>query len=139
MKRVFNIEPAHKKSLIEILNFSKGEQRMSIETLWRTGSFTVVIDEDEQVVPNWEELDFLSLDSYEYYVDHTYDGQCTEFSGKLVSEEEIAKVERIFWDDGIGYLEEDGWVEDDPMIYFDCPVIVEEITGTSDADMYLFD
>lgn len=137
-KRVFSVEPAQKKTLVEILNFTREDQQLSIETLWKEGRFIVVIDEDEgETVPNWEELDYLSLNSYEHYLDYTWDGQYTEFDGKNVNEEEIAQAEKVFYDDGVGYLMDHDWVEEDPDCYIDGGVIVNEITGSETANCFL--
>lgn len=137
-KRVFSIEPLKKKTLVEKLNFYREDQKLSIETLWKEGRIIVVIDESEdEVVPDWESLDFFSFNSFEHYLDYTWDGQYTEFDGKNVEEVEIAKIEKVFWDDGVGYLEEYGWIEDDPEVFIDGAIVVEEITGSETAKWFI--
>ena len=138
MKRIFSVQNTHKKTLIEILIFTRGEQKFSASTLWREGSFVVVIDEDEgQVVPNWDALTHFNLTDYEYYFDHTWDAQSTDFSGENMSEEELVEVKKIIYNDGVGYLEEHGWIEEDPEHYVDGPVYSVEITDTKESEWYV--
>ena len=136
MQRVFKVENVDKRTVVELAKFEKDGDTLIVESLWRSGAFIIIIDEDTEV-PNWDELDYLSLDTYEYYLDHTLNGEYTEVRSKGLTEEAISELEAIVNDEGNSGLYDAGWEEDDTQYFIDGPVAVVEITGTEEAEMYI--
>lgn len=114
----YKIEPASKKSVIEIATFVKDNLTVEVTTCWRHGCFWINLRDDETLTADDET--FYLEDYTEYYYDHTYDS-CSEevelLSKSSLTLDEIdtlqAEVEEGWFDDGRSWFEDNGWEEQD--------------------------
>ena len=139
----WSVKPEWKKSIIERMYFTKGDNRLMVETGWRWGEFTVETEDDNP--PDIEAGVDIYNCGYETELVETNDG-CWEEHDMDDCDEETQEWLEEFFDEGNSYfdLEEHGWVQDECEMIIDCDLIIErldengnptgEIVGANDKE-----
>jgi hypothetical protein len=135
ISKKYIIEPDYKKSILEkqywsnILSSEK-TVTVSVNNLFRWGSFYITLDYDEKKAVL--ELDEINLSDYDYELIETWDGGCDFYvdilNEEVYTSEEIEEIEKLLYkwvgevpeyydEDDENYDEEkmeaNGWVEED--------------------------
>lgn len=126
------VTPKYKKSVAELEFWRKGDRRFTIETLWRSGSWYITPQTDDEVVDlincyeNEEVLELYDFEDVEFL--ETYDGCATDWSfHNIDDEEEQEDIKEMFWEEGRMYFEDEGWDELDSELYIYNGIELEEV------------
>jgi hypothetical protein len=122
----WSVKPEWKKSIIERNYFTKGDNRLMVETGWRWGEFTVYT-EDENPPDLSSGVDIYDC-GYEAELVETSDGCWEEQDMDECDEETQAWLEEFF-EEGNSWLdlEEHGWSQDECEMIIDCDLIIENM------------
>lgn len=142
MKKLYEVVPAMKKSLIEreVFEQDEGDQVVLLETLWRSGTFVLALtDEEKAEITDFEEV---LLSDYPCYMLDTWDGvdfEITLRDSNLSEEEHAKELERLckineeeFMS---SWLEDNGYTSDGCFYETECPVLIKLC---EDQDEYTF-
>lgn len=107
--RTFAVSNRYKKTVIETERWSNGITVVAVETVWRGGKWHVTPEGEEPVpVDGQDGIDFDDYSNYE--LDSTWDGcSCDLLFISVPSEEEQARIEAGFADDGDCWLSDNGF------------------------------
>jgi len=124
------ISNALKKSVFEIEHWIHPEtkNRIDIETCWRSGTYTIHLNEGEDEPVNGQ--DGIEFEDYEdWELDSTWDGYYTElhFYGDF-TEEQKEEIKEGYSEDWSSYLEETlGYDQDDLTVFIEGEITVEKV------------
>lgn len=138
--KTYAVSPRWKKSFDEQEHWvnSKG-QKITISTLWRSGTINITPQNEEEVSWLLEGLEHADSDSFEPYAfeEHEYqsawDGCSTDldFSESMLKsvedEEECERLEEGYHDEGTMFLEEEGFDIDDSDVFMWGALDIEEL------------
>lgn len=148
MKKLYAVTPKWKKSLVETERFlSEDEDSKRIvttETLWRSGTFVVALNDEEY--KEMLELEDVPLEEYEYATEDTWDGVSFEiyvYDPDITDEEREElreKYEEVNEEEFLNsWLEENGYMSDGCQFHIDCEAIVEEYDDPDGWYAYLLE
>ena len=122
----WSIKPSWKKSLIERMYLTKGDNTFMVETGWRWGDFTCETEDDNPPVIK-EGMNLFDC-GYDVEMQETSDGCWEEHDYDDCDDETREWLEEFFEEGGSWYdLEEHGWVLEDNEMIIDCEPIIERI------------
>ena len=121
----WKITPSWKKSIIERQEWIKGDERLIVETGWRTGTFYCVTDDDTP--PNIVEGDDLFACGYDVELEETWDGCWEEHDMDECSDETREWLEEFLEENSVFDLEEHGWVCGDTEMIMGCEPVIEKV------------
>lgn len=115
-EKPYTVTARQKKSCIEREVFTKGEQRVMIETLWRNSTWIITPMSTEEIQAMEDSMydgdDFYPYEFEEFELVDFFDGVSTDFHYHNVTED-TETIEETFWEDGRMGLEEADWEEQD--------------------------
>jgi hypothetical protein len=120
----WTIEPMWKKSLREIMYFSKDDKQITVETGWRWGQFTCETEDDTPPVIK-EGIDLYSQ-GYDVEMYECIDGCWEDYEFEGFSEEEEEEMREWLDENSFLDLEEDGWMQTDCEMIIDNEIKVEK-------------
>ena len=126
---VWSVKPQWKKSVIERQEwYGPNNQRLIIETGWRSGEFTVYTDDDTP--PNLEPgVDIFNC-GYESEMVECFDGCWEEHDMDECDEETREWLEEFLEENSYFDLEEHGWSYGDTEMIIDCEMDIEMVEPT---------
>ena len=127
----WKISTRHKKSIIEVETFRKGDVEFSIENGWRWGYITLLVPEGVDLIAELDpennervNIDGLGYDSYDRDLD---DGVWVDWNVDALDEGESMEVQDAWEEDDYEGLENIGWQSWDSELFFDGPLDVENL------------
>ena len=123
---LWKLEPTWKKSLIERMYYTKGDNSLMVETGWRWGEFTVETDDDNP--PEITGGDDLWDCDYNVEMVELTDG-CWEEHDYDDCDTETTEWLENFFEEGGSYLdlEDEGWTQTECEMIIDCDPQFEKI------------
>ena len=117
----------HKKKIIQIETFTKGDMELTVKTGWRWGQ--IYYDDKPDVQLDNDDDEFVAVYDLGDPIDMEFDDGCwTEFEFSAnVPADERELVEELYNEDGFLALEQEGWESDDSEIELYGPFELEEV------------
>jgi hypothetical protein len=134
--KTYAVSPRWKKSFEENESWADDSGRViTISTLWRGGTINITpmnddeVDELQEAVYNEYGDIFEPYGFEEHEYDSAFDGISCDlyFSSSFDDDDEVKKLEEGYDDDGICYLEEQGFYSDDCEVFFHGELDIEEV------------
>ena len=122
----WSIKPSWKKSLIERMHLTKGDNTLIIETGWRWGDFICETEDDNPPVIK-EGTDLFNCD-YDVEMQETTDGCWEEHDYDDCDDETREWLEEFFEENSWLDLEEHGWMQDECEMIIDCDLLIEKVS-----------
>ena len=129
---VWSVKPQFKKSIIERQEFTKGDERLIIETGWRWGEFHVTTEDDNP--PDLKPGVDLYNCEYEVELYECNDGCWEEHDMDECNEETREFLEEFLEENSYLDLEEHGWIGGDTEMIIDCDMDIEMLEPTGDEE-----
>jgi hypothetical protein len=131
----YNLEPTCKYAINEVFNFVNDEKKVKfvVHTNWKRGTMTVSSEEklDTNTEHKFDEQDLYGVFD-ECQIDW-FDSGNEEFvfvdlnTGEEIKQtDEHEKFIEQYYDEGVNFLDDNGYVEDDPELYIEGGVVLEE-------------
>ena len=116
----YYLTAARKKSVTEFMNFTRGSEKISVETIWRNGGWIITPQDQDEIDVLHEGLsgEEISLSFSEIEFDYCSDAFSEDWH--FYNFEEGTDTNAIrdgFYDDGYMTLEEQGFKEKNPEVY----------------------
>jgi hypothetical protein len=130
---LWSVKPTWKKSIIERQEWTKGEERLIVETGWRWGEFTVETEDDNP--PNLEAgVDIFDC-GYPAELVECNDGCWEEHDMDECDDETREFLEEFLEENSVFDLEEHGWSIGDTEMIIDCDMEIEMIEPTDTTEV----
>ncbi len=133
---VWTLMPVNKKSIEEVMFWTKDGKTIVFRQGWRGGSVTLVTADDNEPSIDLEGNDELNV--YDLYDDHIVEVELDSFwdgcwgewewNDQGLTDEEIEEIEAAWDDEGYEGVEELGWNQDDTETYFYGPLSLERVS-----------
>ena len=121
----WSIKPSWKKSLIERMYLTKGDNTIMVETGWRWGEFTCETEDDNPPVIK-EGMNLFDC-GYDVEMQETSDGCWVEYEFDGFTDEEEEEMREWLEENSFYDLEEEGWILGDCEMIIDCDPEIERI------------
>ena len=129
--KTYRMRNAWKKSVIESEFRKKGKKQAVIETCWRSGSWNVTPQNEEEIKYLKSGLDGESIEVYvfeDFDFLETWDGCSEDWEFyNIDDEDEQEEIQSNFWENGHAWFDENDWVELDSEVIIHGGIVLEEI------------
>ena len=128
--KTYRMMNAYKKSVIEIEYKKKGKKQAVIETCWRSGSWNVIPQNEDEIEYLKSGLEGESIEIYEFeeleFLE-TWDGCSEDWEFYNIDEDEQETIQEAWREDGHMWFDDNEWSELDPEVIIHNGILLEEI------------